>query len=69
MINLQTGEMWVGDKNDSLRKWEVWFVTAEGTHPTLDEALKSCEKIGQPVWSIKPIPVALGATTFEVMGW
>lgn len=67
MINLATGEMKVGDQNDSLQKWAVWFVTVEGTHPSLDEALKSCETTGQPTWSIKPVPVALGKTTYEVM--
>lgn len=69
MINLETGKMVVGNQEDQLVGWAVWFVTAEGTHTTLEEALQSCAKTGQPTWSIKPMPVALGTKMFEVMGW
>lgn len=69
MICLQTGQMKVNDIEDQLVSWTTWFVTPEGTHPTLDEARKSCEKIGYPFHLIRPVPVALGSKIYEIVNW
>lgn len=51
---------------EPIREWRVWFVTVEGTFATLDEAKGSCDKTNQPYYSIIPVCVACGITTFEI---
>lgn len=69
MLNLETGEMNVAGIPDQLQRWEVWFATMEGTFPKLEEALESCNKTGQPAFTIKALPVAMGSKTYEIVNW
>jgi hypothetical protein len=67
MIDLQSKVIQVpGHLAEPIKDWRVWFVTAEGTFETLDDALKSCGKTGEPPWNIRPVPVACGTLTFEI---
>jgi hypothetical protein len=67
MIDFQTNSLQVpGHLVEPIKDWRVWFVTCEGTFETLPEALASCAKTGEPIFNIRPVPVACGPTTFEI---
>lgn len=68
LIDHDNGTLKVGDRpEEKIERWVVWFVSMLGTHPTIEEARTACEKTGQPNFMIRPVPVALGSTTFEVV--
>jgi len=69
MICLETGQMKVNDIEDQIDRWSVWFLTPEGSFPTLQEARDSCTKINYPHHLIRPVPVALGQKIFEIINW
>jgi hypothetical protein len=52
---------------ERITKWESWFVTSEGTFRNFADAKDSCARSGYPVVSIIPVPVAVGATIFEII--
>lgn len=69
MICLETDDMRVNDIDDRIVQWTVWFLTPEGSFPTLELARDSCKKISYPIHLIRPVPVALGSKIFEVVSW
>lgn len=68
MMDLANGMIQVpGHLLEPIKEWAVWFVTDEGTLPTLKEAQESCDRTGRPYFAIIPVPVAIGATTYEIV--
>lgn len=67
MIDLVKGTLKVAElPEEPILRWEVWFVTTEGTFAQLSGAIESCERTGQPIHLIIPVPVACGKTTYEI---
>lgn len=60
MILLETGEIRWGERVTSIVRWEVWFQTVKGMHPTLGEALEMAALADMPADLIRAIPVAIG---------
>lgn len=66
MLNLEKETIELGGKVESILQWGVVFITLEGAHSTLKEAKDSCNRTGQPYFSIMPMPIAKGETIFEI---
>lgn len=69
MIDHEKDELTVNGLTEPIAEWRTWFITMQGTHPNIADAKKSCDSTGQPYFMIKPVPVAIGKTTFEVVNW
>lgn len=64
MVSLEAGIIVLGDKKEKIVKFEVWFLTQVGLHPTLAEALSTCRELGvNPIFELVSVPVAIGEGT------
>jgi len=53
-------------QEEPILSWAVWFVTDEGTFPSIELAKESCDRTGRPYYAIIPVPVAVGQRTYEI---
>lgn len=56
----------IGDKAEIVQRWEVWFSTPKGLVVKLTDAYKMCAELDWPLDVIRPVPVAIGETMWEV---
>ncbi len=64
MFNLQDGTLNQGGRNESIVRWEVWFMGPNGFHPNLQHAKENgIEDCGMLI----PVPVAIGETIKEAV--
>lgn len=61
MIYMDKQTMQLGGGESPIVRWEVWFLTMRGYHPTIEEALKNAEETEMPVELIRPVPVAIAS--------
>lgn len=67
MINYEKGTLKVAHFDEErIDAWAVWFVTDQGTFPSVEAARESCDVTGRPYYAIIPVPVAIGAKTYEI---
>jgi hypothetical protein len=69
MIDFVTRTIAIGDKNEPIKSFEVWFRTPFGICSRLENAMKQCEA---QQWDantvIVPVSVAVGSTLYEEIG-
>lgn len=67
MVNLQSREIILGEKKDSIERFEVWFHTPKGLKTTLVLAIIECQENDWPIDVIRAVAVAVGETFYEVL--
>lgn len=65
MVDLEHNRIILGDLNEKVRKYEVWWRTTSGLHKVLIEAVEATKASGLPMMSIIPIAVAISDSTYE----
>lgn len=66
MISLVENTLVQGGKIECIEKWEVWFMTPFGVSPDYKEAEARLKEIDIPVSVIRPVPVAISKSMYEV---
>ena len=67
MIDLSRQKLILGDIEEKIKEYSVWWKTPSGLFKTVFEALKNAEDNGVPAIAIYPVPVAISNSTYEVM--
>lgn len=66
MICTVSGRIVIGDIDEKIRNWQVWFRTPLGISKSLSEAVKVLEEHKlDPTISVVPICVAISDSTYE----
>lgn len=66
MIIIDGNQIKIGEVEERVSKWEVWFHTPFGLCKDIYEAVEVCKKAElDPEACIVPIPVAVGPTIYE----
>lgn len=67
MVDLQGGSIILNGKIEKIEKLEVWFATPLGLVANRLDAVMQVTGNDLPLTTIRPVPVAVGATTYEVL--
>ena len=68
MIILSQRKILLGEKKEHILKFDVWWVTQAGLVVKLEDAVALCRSNGWDELSIRPVPVAVGETIYELLG-
>ncbi len=66
MINLETNEIILGEEKEMIDFWEVWWHTPKGLMQNIAMARALCKDNDWPMDVIRPVPVAISSTLYEV---
>lgn len=70
MVDLERGEIILGEKVVKIKKFEVWWFSPLGLHPTYHDAKDKMKAQDIPInMVLKPIPTAVGeGDVYECFG-
>lgn len=67
VILINDGLLRLGEQEQRIDKWEVWFHTPWGMCRSAGEAIEACKAAEiDPEVAIVPMPVAVGSSLYEV---
>lgn len=67
MIDLLRQKLIIGDINEKIKEYSVWWRTPSGLFKNVHEAIEDANNNQIPIIAIYPVPVAISNTTYEIM--
>lgn len=66
MIDIEKGTITIGNQEDTIDHYTCWWMTPKGLYINLEEAKAILKANEWPIEVLRPVPVAVGLTLYEV---
>ena len=67
MVDLEKEIIYLEGKREEIKEWQVWWISPNGLHQSLQEAKLEMEKLGAELLMLRPVSVAVSDTLYEMM--